>query len=299
MKKAIVTLAIGKRYEAIFEQYCRSFWSQYADKHGFDVIVMTKHLDDSARSHSRSPAWQKCLILSQPNVQKYDQVVWVDSDILINPDSPDLTLEVPLDKIGAVDEYATPTKEDHYNTLKRLYNSWSQDGKEFVNNLTATAFHRNFGLDGEFESAVQTGVMVLSPRYHRELLEYVYHNYEDKGEGSWNYEMRPLSYEIITKHLECWLSPKFNMPWPFFKSFMYPFLNAQPSFIERKLRKLGLDPQAPLLKECVTTAFLNNYFLHFAGGTTSDMKYVENGSASLQPTQNTLQAQSSLSIRNS
>ncbi len=42
------------------------------------------------------------------------------------------------------------------------------------------------------EEVVQTGVMVFTPKQHREVLEYVYYNYEEKG---LNYEMRPLSKE--------------------------------------------------------------------------------------------------------
>ena len=275
MKKALVTLAVGKSYESIFDTYCRPLWSQYAEKYQFDLIVFTQPLDSSSRAQSRSPAWQKCLILSVPDIQKYDQVVWIDSDILINPNSPDVTAGVPLEKIGAVDSYATPTREDHRIILERLFEFWTLKGINFVNNLTPTDFHRNFGLNGEFESVVQTGVMVLSSRYHRELLEYVYHTYEDKGEACWSYEMRPLSYEILTRKFDFWIPPKFNMPWPYIAQFWYPFLSSAYSLSEQGLREPDLTLRTSLITKCVTAAFLNNYFLHFAGGTIGDMKYVD------------------------
>lgn len=275
MKKALVTLAVGKSYERMFNKLCRNLWAEYAKKHEFDIVLLTKPLDDSERAQHRSPAWQKCLILSEPEVQKYDQAVWVDSDILINPLSPDITSNVPIERVGAVDAYAIPSKDEYRSMIERLYKFWANKGDKYIDNLTPTDFHNNFGLQGKFDSVVQTGCMVLSPHHHKELLEHVYYSYEDKGSSAWNYEMRPLSYEILTHHYEHWLTPKFNMIWPLIKQFSYPFLSNQYSLKEKIQENLGINSRKALIKKCVTTAFLNNYFLHFAGGTISDMNYLD------------------------
>lgn len=278
MRKALVTLVIGKKYENNFRSYCKDIWSAYAEQHGFDLIVIKDPLDDSTVAASRSPAWQKCLILSHEDVCRYDQVVWIDSDVMINPQSPNICKDVPLEKIGAVDEYATPSKHEHPLYLERTYQYWSNEGAKFINSPTPTDFHKDYGLDGEFDAVVQTGVMVLSPRHHKEILENVYYSYKDKGEPCYNYEMRPLSYEILRNSLACWLSPKFNFLWIFSKQFHYPFLDSYSDFYQMNLRKalrrINLDPRASLLRKCTTTAFLNNYFLHFAG-TAHEMKYVD------------------------
>ncbi|HXI99808.1 MAG TPA: hypothetical protein VNH44_01210, partial [Micropepsaceae bacterium] len=60
-RKAIVTLAIGAAYAERFEQLCRRNWAVYADRHGFNLIVIKEPLDTSERAQKRSPAWQKCL----------------------------------------------------------------------------------------------------------------------------------------------------------------------------------------------------------------------------------------------
>lgn len=273
MKKAIVTLTIGKKYIRNFRRFCDGPWKAYAQKHSLDLIVLTDSLDSTSRAQSRSPAWQKCLILSQREIQKYDQVAWVDSDILINPRSPNIFDNVPIEMIGAVDDYATPNKEDHEVGLERLYEHWSQNGIKFIRNLTATEYHKNFGLPGEYQSVVQTGVLVLSPKYHNDLFQHVYNEYDDKGPAYWNYEMRPLSYEILKHNLAYWLNPKFNMPWSYTKQFLYPFLNTQNTFIHILLKMSGLTLKASLTTKCATTAYLNNYFLHFAG-SADEMKYV-------------------------
>lgn len=278
MKKALVTLAIGKRYENNFNNYCRATWSSYSKKNGFDLIVITNPLDDSALANSRSPAWQKCLVLSHEEVCKYDQIVWIDSDVMINPQSPDICKDVPIEKISAVDEYATPSKQEHPFYLERTYQHWSNECAQFISSPTTTDFHKDYGLEGEFDSVVQTGVMVLSPRLHKDILEHVYYSYEDKGAPCYNYEMRPLSYEIIRNDLAHWLSPRFNLLWIFSKQFHYPFLdsysNSYQMNLRKTLRRVSLDPRASLLRKCTTTTFLNNYFLHFAG-TAHEMKYVD------------------------
>jgi hypothetical protein len=287
MKKAIVTLAIGKAYETMFDKYCRRLWSLYAEKHGFDLIVITQHLDTSPKAQSRNISWQKCLIFSDPNIQKYDQVAWVDSDILINPNSPDITLGVPLEKIGAVDQAATPSQEDLQLYRERFHEYFaSKINKGSPKPIEApspamveyleyafnpTAYYNSVGLAGEFASIVQGGVMVLSPRHHQELLEYVYHTYEDIGP---NYEQQPLGYEIQKQKKEFWLSPKFNMTWVILKALLYPFLDAKSTLTERALYKVGIDARETLLSQCMTASFLNNYFLHYAGGKGSDMQYV-------------------------
>ncbi len=64
--KAIVTLAVGHAYSERFEQFCRKNWMEYAARHGYDIVVFKDPLDRSERVAKRSPAWQKCLVLSQP-----------------------------------------------------------------------------------------------------------------------------------------------------------------------------------------------------------------------------------------
>jgi hypothetical protein len=241
-----------------------------------DIIVIDKPLDNSPRAQSRSPAWQKCLVLGHPDVAEYDQVAWVDSDIIVNPESPSLFRNVPLDLVGAVDEYASPTREDYGVALQRAYRHWFQIGVAYVENTTPTDFHRRFGLEGDFEAVVQTGVLVVSPGQHRAVLERVYYDYEDKK--GLNYEMRPLSYEILVNGLAHWINPKFNALWVYVRQLMYPFLRA-PNRASRRIQRAIYSHFPGLAKgslwgKCATTAFLNNYFLHFAGAP-DEMKFVD------------------------
>jgi hypothetical protein len=233
-------------------------------------VVIDSLLDDSPRGKGRSPAWQKCIVHQSPAVAKYEQVAWVDADIRIRPGAPNLFDNVPPGQVGAVDDYGTPNKEDHDMMLERLYRQWDAQGVAYISNRTAQEYHARFGLVSPFEEVVQTGVLVFSPQRHGGLFQSTYDNYEDKGSSEWNYEMRPLSYELLKSGFLHWISPKFNMGWPVCESLYYPFLQANPSRVQRLIHRIW-QPKSKLRRQCVERAFENNYFLHFAGGSRDYM----------------------------
>lgn len=255
MKKALVTIAVGKRFEKMVRNYCLTNWKLYAEKYDYELIIIDKALDEN---DTRCVAWQKCLVLSQDWSKKYDRIVWLDTDIVINPNSPDVIDGVPEDKIGAVDEFSFPTKQEYEIALSRMYKHWENLGYNPVINYGGPAYYKSYGIECDFEEVVQTGVMVFNPKLHREVLEHIYYNYEDRG---LNYEMRPMSYEIIKNNLQHWIDKRFNMHIQFLKALYYPYL-------------LELDTQKPswmckkeILKLNIEAIFKNSYFLHFTGAT--------------------------------
>ena len=159
-QKAIVTIAIGEMYVECWKKYCQPNWQAYAHKYGYDLICLEHPLDLSSRAKLRSPAWQKCLILSQGFASDYQTVVWIDSDIVINDKAPDVAIGVPANKVGAVDAY-----EFSEVFPKRVYKMWP----DFVQSPTPQVYYRNYGLPDDVDRAINTGVMVLSPSYHRAL----------------------------------------------------------------------------------------------------------------------------------
>ncbi len=248
-KKAIVTLAIGKDFRERWLQICQPNWQIYAERQGYDLICIDEPLDDSPLARQRSPSWQKCLVLSQPFSRRYERVVWVDLDVLINPTAPDITAETPIDKVGAVDEYSVPTRALYATTLAKLYRHWEAIGLPFVRNPTPESFYEVFGFTQGFPQVVQAGVMVLSPEHHRQILEHVYTEYADRGHN-WNYEMRPLSYELLQADCVHWLDARFNYTWGLYQALHFPFL-------------LDAGPNERLAA-CLAEAKQKTYFLHFA-----------------------------------
>jgi hypothetical protein len=262
-RRAIVTLVAGDKFSIAFRRHFYPRWRLYADRHGHDLVVVSRILDISPRGVARSPAWQKLLVHTTPEASGYDRLAWVDADVMIRPEAPDIFAAVPRGKIGAVDDFATPTKTDHDLVMEQLYRRWDREGIKYTSNRTTSEYYANYGIECSFDSVVQTGVMVYDPALHGPLFEMVYRSYEEGIDCSLNHEMRPLSYELLKADAVHWLDPKFNMQWSYYRELNYPFLDEKdlfplPAFVGDRLR-------AYVRARCVAAAYRSNYFLHFDG----------------------------------
>jgi len=278
-QKVIVTIAIGENYVVSWKKYCQANWQAYADKYGYDLICLERPLDLSSRANLRSPAWQKCLVLGQGFASEYEKVIWIDSDIIINHKAPDVATGVPANKVGAVDAY-----EFSEVIPERCYKIWP----DVVHSPTPQEYYRNYGLPDVVDRAINTGVMVLSPFYHRALLEQVYNTYEEKGGREWHMEQRPLSYELIKGGHVHFLDPRFNVMLGMEQITYYPFLLPEPGTpvkkslperVQRKMWKLLGDPLQKVRIDAVNTVYQSSFFLHF-GGIMDEMPLVNPGAVS-------------------
>lgn len=149
---------------------------------------------------------------------------------------------------------------------KRMFEAYGVIGEPTLRDTYA-----KYGLPTEFDEIVQTGVIVFSPEHHRQILEKVY--FEHEGIKEW--EMFPLSYELLKANAVQWIDERFNWVWGKQMAFYYPFLmqKATDFFLmnltKRLLRKIGVAEYRlnPVESLCVTASFKNSYFFHFAGHT--------------------------------
>lgn len=285
--KAIVTLAVGAAFRNRWERLCAENWQQYARKHGCDLLILDQPIDRSERAARRSLAWQKCLVLADPAVKKYDQVAWFDCDIFFNPvEAPNIFDEVPIDKVGAVNSFEDPSPAENKLALERLW-KWARSSP----NVPATGEYKTpqdvylaYGPPvTSLPAMLNAGVLVASPRHHAEIWREVYDNYDDRGNPSY-YENVPLSYELVKRGLVHWLDPKFNHLWAWSKFLHYPFLEHRSprSLRDKVLRRLakytGNHYEHRVAVACATAALLNCYCLHFAG-YAAEMELVDLDSA--------------------
>lgn len=95
MKKAVLTIAAGEFHQKMAE-ISHPLIRSYAHRVGADFIVW-----DDDRGHS-TPHYRKLDIYSL--LDEYDRVLYVDTDILIREDAPDLFKIVPENSFAAFDE---------------------------------------------------------------------------------------------------------------------------------------------------------------------------------------------------
>jgi hypothetical protein len=267
-ERALVTLAIGDDYQTLFETRLRANWQAYADRHGYDLVVFDRPLDAGPRAQARSPAWQKCLIFERPELTRYRQLAWIDSDIVLNVErAPPLMAAVPEDKVGGVDAYAMPTPEIFAEVLARMYAAWRAMGTAFLDSSTPELFYRNRGIAPGPDRVMHTGVLVASPRHHAALFRAVHDGCEDAGGKLANYEWAPLSARIVGQGLAHWLDHRFNLILSDQIAHHYPFLHGN---LFAPVLAQGQEATAQALQRlvfdaCLKAIFDNAYFLHFSG----------------------------------
>ncbi|MDR2605385.1 MAG: hypothetical protein LBC55_08590 [Desulfovibrio sp.] len=257
MRNAVVTLAVGKKYKILFNRVARSSWEMYCKKFSYDLIVATELFDTSARALSRSPAWQKLLILSQEFSSRYDNIIWLDADIIINTDrAEDILHDAPVEKVCGVDAYAIPSKYINTLSLERQYRFWDANNIKYINNLSPSKYYLNRGIQcGAVSSVLQTGVFSCSPRHHKEIFEYVYYTYEDRYGAEYNYEMPAMSYELVKNNFTFWIQPEFNVTTAGYISAFYPFL----------FNTYTLESGEILKFQALLNIYDLSFFMHFAG----------------------------------
>lgn len=96
-ERVIVTMVIGEKYKALWEVVRPSF-EQYADRISADLMVI------ESNPHPGLPPHFAKLALHGLLHKKYKRALWLDGDIIIRDDCPDLFEEVPVDKLGVFNE---------------------------------------------------------------------------------------------------------------------------------------------------------------------------------------------------
>lgn len=254
--KAIVSVQIGEACQSEWERMFRQSWEGYAAKHGYDIVVIPDFIDPSANARQRSPNWQKLLICRDPRVAQYRSVVWLDSDVLVNyHTAPCIVSQWSGEKIGIVSERESLCNVLGANeTLYERYRSFLGPYRHMEERYELS------GLPNDAGDYSNTGVFVIEPARHAEILEYIYANYQETPHTA--KEETPFSYHIYKHGLAERIDPRFNRLW------CYEMIRNYPVCIWPSIRKT-IEGRT-MLGLCVNMAWHNAWFTHFTGETLDD-----------------------------
>lgn len=250
-RAAIVTLAVGAEYQANWCKYSQAGWQEYAHRHGLDVFVLTEPLDPSPRAASRSVAWQKCLVLQQPFVQQYEQIVLLDSDIVINPTAPNICEQVPAGRVGGTISGSHIHADLRDVLLARMWrppNAYRPGLRNWLEDQSA--IYGLFGLPPHDAGIVQTGVLVAE-KGHAGLFHAVYDAQYPVQLRT--YEQIPLSHALLAAGVFHEIDTRFN-------SVLYEAMLVHFPYLQDK----NLSDYDRLAAMLVEVQYHNNFFLHFA-----------------------------------
>lgn len=196
VKKAVVLLAVGEKYEKLLSTNISQFKS-YAVKYNAELVIINQKPDSS---NKRSFFYQKLLL---PDLLKqYDVCVFFDIDILINPDCPSL-FDLLLENKGFGAVYS-PRESDKF---KAFYSN----RPEILSETTETYFsNRNFPSPyNNLTGNINGGVFVFRPRLIAEAFKNYYFSDHSQGEKE-AFEEAPMAYISQSLGLFYPLDEKFN-----------------------------------------------------------------------------------------
>ncbi len=220
MKNAIVTFAIGKQYEDMYNNIFRPSVENYCKKFDIDLIVVTEPFETF--EEKQALCCQKLLICSQPWAEKYDAICWLESDILISPYAPNVFDQVTDDKILFVKH--SPYNDDFYENIWRIKNNIevSDDKVKYYKDLNL--YEEGHDISNVFY--INEGVTVFQPKHHKEYLENMYRNHDFKqykpsqsGKDGTFSAVRETWwwYQIMIENKHRFIDYKFNSLWNYYR----------------------------------------------------------------------------------
>jgi hypothetical protein len=256
----LATIAIGEQYLQPFMKYAYHTWEMYCRRHDLGLILFDDHLISTDHPKFKNPFWQKLLIpkvLNESNLQIND-VCHLDTDILINPYSPNIFDGHDSTKVGLISQMKR-LPYDRYEVLRRvaflrnryLSSTYPLDSILFASIEQLFEFSN---LESQPDYAC-TGVFIFSPKHHADVITNFFNEFDDSvvTPDSGGEELH-FNYLIQSKKLDEWLDYRFQAIWIYEVAWKYQFL------YEEKFRK-----DFELVRNCIQASLFANYFLHFAG----------------------------------
>lgn len=249
MKTCIAVITLGQKHTKMWLDVFAPTVQAYADRHGYDVVQIREPIDPDS---TKPPQWQKLLLAGHAGLNDYSKIVYLDSDVMCNPDAPAIAEGVPDGKIGAV------TWQGSYFNDPVIFDwfvsSWRQNEMKFIRDAGLKSFADLAVMGGypPYNDWLNSGVMVFD-QSHAEFFRNIYEN-EPQSEHS-SYEQQALSYWLCKKHPDLLhpLDRRFNQIWYLIREMHYPFITE-------------LHQDSYIISRCVLAALMGNHFLHFAAG---------------------------------
>lgn len=141
MKTAVITISVGDRFQRI-ASLTHPTLKAYADRIGADFLVI-----DKPKISKTTPHFEKFQFYHLLN--EYERILYLDTDLVIRPDCPNLFELVPYSKLGAFNEGAFTDRTEAMRLIAQQYQTSIKEWKRQYYN---------------------TGVMVLS-RAHKFLFK--------------------------------------------------------------------------------------------------------------------------------
>jgi hypothetical protein len=263
-RKAIFTILFGADYIKRWQLCAEAGWRAYAARHGYDLVLVDGPIKRAADLPARPIHWQKLFIPQHPAAARYERIVFLDADIMINYHrAPCIVAATPPDKVGVVrfDRYIDDPMTYYLAFIRRYkiarYASRCREmagphkplcltGPDYATAYAEFTARRDLPL-------LNTGVIVMHPAAHAAAFEQIYlDSFRELRDGAADrvFEQNYVAWKLIDAGLAHYLDERFNTIAYLEQALHYPFLD--------------LVDNPPLQRLCYSTMLANCWFLHFA-----------------------------------
>jgi hypothetical protein len=215
MKKALATFVIGDEYTEFYKRF-RESHVRYCKRFNWELIEMTEPLDKE--SDKKSIIAQKVIF---GTFTDYDTIVWIDSDVWITDNCPEIETEDPT-KIGVCKHtvYGSEQLQSYVNSCR----SWDLGGD----------YYNSYGLENGIPE-FNAGIMVFHPKVHSDYLKEIYKGLldftstigtVDKNGNYLHYDQPYLGHKFFVDNVYEVLDWRHNSVWPVYRCILAePYMN--------------------------------------------------------------------------
>lgn len=220
----IVSVAIGKKHYNDWRKYASKLWLKYCKINNLGLIIIKDNLLSKNNPNRLSPTWQRLLVANylKLNIKNIKNICLLDTDIFINPYSPNIFDRIKKNKIN-VAKFAKSerfTSKKYYSLKKKLILL----RRQFINkkyplnssmNASPQEIFKYLKFKKIFDNYFCAGLLVFNVKIFEKALLNIYKKYSKnylKNSLSGGVEA-PLNYELINKKIINWIDYKFQAIW--------------------------------------------------------------------------------------
>ncbi len=258
-KNYLVTIAIGKKCFEDWGKYAKPLWLKYCKRHSLGLIVIIRDLISKNDPFWKKATWQKMLIgshLSDSGLN-INNICYLDTDILINPNSPNVFKNHENEKISLVSQvFNLPYDLDFirrkisFNRNKFYSKRYKLDSSLF---MSIKQIYRHHNLKPQKDFACAGFIMFNNGKFAQKMKKWFFKYKKNIKTLSGGGDEPIFNYEMFNTGQIKILEYKFQALWLYEIAYKFPFLY---EYVNKK---------NDIIRKCIETSLEDNYFLHFAG----------------------------------
>lgn len=264
------TLVTRKKYQNSFRKYSYKHFKKYCKKNDIGIFVASNDLIPKKSVYWKNSSWQKLLApkILKKKYKKIKNICMIDSDVLINTESPNIFKFHKKNQISVVSlrkfmpyEWENTTRRMAFLRNKFYSKKYPLDSALNISLKNLYKFHKLEPQRHHFCA----GIYVISASSFNKLYDFFFNYKRNVNSITGGGEQTHFNYFAQKNFKINILDYRFQAQWVFEMSNYYPFLYNK-----------ELSKNSNLISGCIEASLSNNYFLHFAGSWHEGVMWKKN-----------------------